>query len=60
MARKIDFEVESAISAEQLHAAHCYRDYGRHGWRSMATNGRLDAIGILDGSVRLVAVQDKT
>jgi Protein of unknown function (DUF2505) len=58
MSRKIDFEVESTISVEQLHAAYSEADYWVARLANYGGNGRLDEIDVSDGRVRVVTIQD--
>lgn len=58
MSRTLDFEVESAIGVEQIHAAYSEPDYWVSRLATYGDNGRLDAIDVVDGSVQVVTVQD--
>jgi hypothetical protein len=58
MSREVDFEVESAIGVEQIHAAYSEADYWVSRLAAYGDNGRLDAIDVVDGSVHVVTVQD--
>ncbi|MCV7168458.1 DUF2505 domain-containing protein [Mycobacterium manitobense] len=58
MSRTLDFEVESAIGVEQIHAAYSDADYWASRLANYGDNGRLDAIDVVDGLVRVVTVQD--
>jgi hypothetical protein len=58
MSRKIDFEVESAIGVERIHAAYSEADYWVSRLAKYGGDGRLDAIDVVDHSVQVITVQD--